>query len=293
MLFKLATLATLVISFLPALAQSSEGQLEHCASNPSKEKIKAAEASFIAKKKASKTSQLDFSAVIPVHWYAIQAGQSLEEGHIPGSQINDSIAVLNADYKPAGISFKLVSSKYITNETWFNWAGPEPDLPQFTYQTAMKKALRQGDASTLNLYTTSFANTTNPALLGYATFPDDYRSAPTEDGVVIRYSTLPGGSSRFNLGKTLTHEVGHWLGLLHTFSDDCDDDGDMVSDTPAQLNQTSGCPSTPPDTCPGQPGLDPIHNFMDYSDDICLLEFTPGQIQRMREQFTAFRSGSV
>ncbi|KAH7345427.1 hypothetical protein B0J17DRAFT_693118 [Rhizoctonia solani] len=216
--------------------------------------------------------------------------QTLEEGHIPGSQINDSIAVLNADYRSSGFSFKLASSKYITNETWFNWAGPEPDLPQFTYQTAMKTALRQGDASTLNIYSTGFTSITNPNLLGYATFPTYYKSAPANDGVVIRYSTVPGGSSApLNLGKTLTHEVGHWLGLYHTFHNGCDGDGDMVSDTPAQLTETSGCPSSLPDTCPDQPGRDPIHNFMDYSDDNCLREFTPGQIQRMREYFVAFR----
>ncbi|CAE6521089.1 unnamed protein product [Rhizoctonia solani] len=292
MLFKFTTLATLVIGLTPVLAQSNGDHFGRCASSPNQAQIKAAEASFAAKKKASKASQLDFSAEIPVRWYAIQA--ALEEGHIPASQINDSIAVLNADYKPAGISFKLVSSKYVTNETWFNWAGPGPNLPEIVFQTAMKEALHQGDASTLNIYSTGFVNISSKGLLGYATFPADYQSTPVDDGVVLRYSTVPGGSfAPLNLGKTLTHEVGHWLGLLHTFSDDCNGDGDMVLDTPAQLNQTDGCPSSPPDTCPGQPGLDPIHNFMDYSDDICLLEFTPGQIQRMQEHFVTFRGIDV
>ncbi|KAJ1311883.1 hypothetical protein OPQ81_010342 [Rhizoctonia solani] len=285
-------LATLAVTLTPALAESNGSQFVRCATTPNQAQIKLAEASFIAKKKALKTSQLDFAVVIPVHWHVIQS--ALKEGHIPISQINNSLNVLNVDYKSSGFSFSLVDSAYITNETWFNWAGPDRSNQGFTYQTEMKRALRRGGASTLNIYSTGFTNITTRGLLGYAKLPSDYQLKPVEDGVVLRYSTVPGGlSAPFNLGKTLTHEVGHWLGLYHTFEGGCDGDGDMVFDTPAQLNQTKGCPSIPPDTCPGKPGRDPIHNFMDYSDDICLLEFTPGQIQRMREQFLAFRSGSA
>ncbi|KAL5641675.1 hypothetical protein ACGC1H_001972 [Rhizoctonia solani] len=289
-----ATFAILAMSLTPALAASNESRFVRCGNTLSKEKIKAAEASFMAKKKASKTSKHDFSTVIPVYWHTIQAGKSLEKGHIPVSQITDSIDVLNMDYRCAGISFKLVNSTYITNSTWFNGAGGEPTAIEFIYQSEMKQALRQGDASTLNIYSVGFVNITKEGLLGYATFPADYQATPIDDGVVLRYSTVPGGSlAPVNLGKTLTHEVGHWLGLYHTFEGGCDGDGDMVLDTPAQLNSTSGCPSRAPDTCPGKPGRDPIHNFMDYSDDICLLEFTPGQVQRIQEQFETYRGVSA
>ncbi|CAE6521325.1 unnamed protein product [Rhizoctonia solani] len=292
MLFS-ATFTILALSLTPALAES---KFVRCGNTLTKEKIKAAEASFIARKKASKTSklQVDFSTVIPVHWHTIQAGKSLEEGNIPVSQINDSIAVLNADYRSTGISFELLSNEYITNSTWFYFAGGDPEAAEFIYQSEMKQALRQGDASTLNIYSSGLVNITTEGLLGYATLPADYQAAPVDDGVVLRYSTVPGGSfDGANLGKTLTHEVGHWLGLYHTFEGGCDGNGDGVLDTPAQLNSTKGCPSSPPDSCPGQPGRDPIHNFMDYSDDICLLEFTPGQIQRMQEQIVAYRGVSV
>ncbi|CAE6468854.1 unnamed protein product [Rhizoctonia solani] len=305
--------ATMAIGLVPASAASNENRVMRCSTAISKEQIKVAEASFIAKKKMSKTLKSDFSVVIPVYWHVIQAGKcmrisltyfcflanaeffaALEEGHIPVSQINDSISVLNADYQSTGVSFELVSRKYTTNETWFNWAGDEKGSPEFVYQTEMKQKLRKGDASVLNIYSTGLTNITSSELLGYATFPDAYQNEPINDGVVIRYSTVPGGSSApYNRGRTLTHEVGHWLGLYHTFQDGCDGDGDMVFDTPAQLNQTHGCPIIAPDTCPGKPGRDPIHNFMDYSYDICLSEFTPGQVQRIQEQFTAYRSVSV
>ncbi len=100
----------------------------------------------------------------------------------------------------------------------------------------MKRALRQGGADALNIYSVGyvqplpFANRKrnlvpvcfrflNTTLLGYAAFPSDYKSDPYEDGIVLQYATLPGGSSEnYGFGKTLTHEAGHWVGLYHTFS---------------------------------------------------------------------------
>jgi hypothetical protein len=174
----------------------------------------------------------------------------------------------------------------------------------------MKKQLRQGGPSTLNVYTVGFNNDGARGLLGYATFPATYSSNPDDDGIVLHYATLPGGSQEpYNKGQTLTHEVGHWVGLYHTFQDGCDG-GDQVDDTPAEAEPSSGCPEGR-NTCPNRTGVDreqafpplftselcfahpvpfpAIHNYMDYSDDACLTEFTPGQIVRLKNQISTFR----
>ena len=91
-----------------------------------------------------------------------------------------------------------------------------------------------------------------------ATFPWDVEANGDEDGVVFQYSTVPGGSEQgYNLGKTVTHEVGHWLGLYHVFQGGCEGEGDGVDDTPPQRTATSGCPSGQ-DSCVGG-GVDSIH----------------------------------
>ncbi|KAF8645131.1 hypothetical protein AX16_007959 [Volvariella volvacea WC 439] len=228
-------------------------------------------------------------AEIEVYWHVVVANETYAGGWIPREQLAQQIQVLNEDYADARLSFRGVLVTRIISPVWFNEI--IHSVVDTTLQDSLKRKYRQGDASTLNIYTVGFVDDDT---LGYATFPHDYSVKPYDDGIVLRYTTLPGGTlAPYDLGKTLTHEVGHWLGLYHTFQGGCQEPGDGVDDTPPQLIETTGCPiGRNKDTCPGD-GPDAIHNYMDYSDDECLTEFSPGQIDRLRTHIAYYRGIGV
>lgn len=229
------------------------------------------------------TSQLAArqSIVIDTYFHVVAASTSLSDGYIPDSQLTQQLAVMNSNYAPHGISFVLKGTDRTINTQWANNNG----------EIAMKTALRKGTYRSLNIY---FQKTLGGGNLGYCYFPTSASpgsDAYIRDGCTVLYSSVPGGSStNFNQGKTATHEVGHWFGLYHTFQGGCTGAGDSVADTPAQASASSGCP-VGRDSCPSQAGVDPIHNYMDYSYDSCYEEFTAGQRARMLSFYNTYRAG--
>lgn len=221
------------------------------------------------------------TVTVRVYFHVIRKGAGIANGDIPTSMIDDQLAVLNnafAGTAPGGIGaatpFKFVKSLVTrtTNVSWYT-AGPGTAA-----ELQMKTALRRGVSTHLNIY----LNSPGGGLLGWATFPWDYDTTTNGaklDGVVVLNQTLPGGTAApYNLGDTGVHEVGHWFGLFHTFQNGCAAPGDRISDTPAESSPAFGCP-TGRNTC-SSTGVDPIINFMDYTDDGCMFRFSPKQAYR-------------
>lgn len=227
--------------------------------------------------------QANISAVISVPVYVHIIQNSDNDNTVTNSQITSQIAVLNSTYK-GRVVFTLQSIDTTVNDDWFGLSADGQE------EFDMKHALYQGDSTSLNIYLTQLGDN----LLGYATFPWDYSTDPQEDGVVIQYSTLPGGDAYpYDRGNTLVHEAGHWLGLLHTFqdttvrNDGCSGKGDFVTDTPSEKIPHYLCLNT--DSCRSS-GRDPIRNFMDYTPDACMRSFSSGQFKRISSMFSAYRS---
>ncbi|MFB9249745.1 zinc metalloprotease [Sphaerisporangium melleum] len=219
------------------------------------------------------------TVTVPLWVHVITDGQA----GAPAAAVTTQVETLNAAYGgrlggvDTGVRFVLKGVTRTENRVWFH----QP----LANEGEMKQRLRKGGPETLNLYVAQFGE----LVLGYATYPHWYQTHPAMDGVVVDWRSLPGGALRdFGKGYTAVHEIGHWLGLLHTFENGCAAPGDSVDDTPPEETPTQGCPDRK-DTCT-EPGDDPVHNFMDYAHDSCMSEFTAGQAARMRDMLAAYRS---
>ena len=223
---------------------------------------------------------------IPVYFHVINRGQGLENGDVPSRMLRAQIDVLNAAYggETGGANtpfrFALAGVDRTTNPEWF--------VAQYgsVAEREMKEALRIGDAGALNFYTNDVGSVSS--IIGWGTFPMYYQKSPLMDGVVCYYQALAGSPAFPEYeGFVGIHEVGHWLGLYHTFQGGCSAKNDYVADTPAEKSPAFGCP-VGRDTCRAE-GLDPIDNFMDYTGNSCAFKFTEGQSARMEAMAAQYR----
>jgi hypothetical protein len=227
-----------------------------------------------------------------------------EDEDLSDEQVRSQIDVLNADFRARNADIDTVPAPFAARVgdalVEFALATEDPDGRESTgiTRTRTRVTAFDGDIEELDerikiesgarawprdRYLNLWVCTLGGGLLGYAQFP----GGPAErDGVVIlntAFGTTGTVEEPFDRGRTATHEVGHWLNLLHIWGDD--DLGcrgsDNVSDTPNQAGSNGGCPEFPRVSCRNGPHGDMFMNYMDYTDDACMVLFTRGQVSRM------------
>jgi Pregnancy-associated plasma protein-A len=228
---------------------------------------------------ALRTNRIDFNTktVVPVYVHIIQDGAL---GNLSDQQITEQFALLNRVYDPALLQFRVDSVGRHHNPRWYQGGISTPE------EAEMKATLGRNMTGALNFYTAGLKD----GLLGWATFPWYLWAYPVMDGVVVNQGSLPGaGMPPFDLGMTAVHEIGHWAGLFHTFQGGCAAPGDEVQDTAFEESSAAGCPLRQLSSCPGETRFNPVENYMDYSDDACMKEFTPIQVQRVKDMVGYYR----
>jgi hypothetical protein len=229
---------------------------------------------------ALRTNHVEFNTntIIPVHFHVIHDGVT---GNLPDQQLEAQVDVLNKVYAPVLLQFQIADIGRHQNEEWYRVGISTPE------ETSMKTELGKETDRALNFYTADLPD----GLLGWATFPWLLWAQPGMDGVVINQMSLPGSNqpSPYDLGVTAVHEIGHWCGLLHTFEGGCLDPGDEISDTAYEEVSAQGCPRRQRSSCRGETRFNPVENYMDYSDDACMKQFTPLQVQRMKDMVGYYR----
>lgn len=233
-----------------------------------------------------------------------------DDENISDEQINSQMEVLNRDFRAtnedrsgvpdvwqglvadANIEFELATEDPDGNPT-NGITRTETEREVFgTEGNPIKYAEAGGTpAWSTDRYLNMWVGNLEGGLLGYAQFPG---MPPETDGVVVLYTafgTTGAAQEPYNLGRTATHEVGHFLNLFHIWGDSDDCSGtDEVPDTPPALAPNEGCPEFPRVTCNNAPNGDMFMNYMDYVNDACMFMFTAGQVLRMNATLATERA---
>ena len=315
-------IAILLLLVFPAFSQrASRLQTEQCGTMPRLqrllEKNPALKAEFELRREAfarllsarmqskSRSLRTEGISYIPVVFHVVLTNPAV----VTDAQIQAQLDTLNKDFGGTNGDAGKVPAYFKTlfgnSKIQFCLAQRTPDgdpatgivrvvttKASFTTDDAVKHNASGGsDSWDTDRYLNVWLCTLSGGVLGYSTFPND--GAPAEQGVVIDYRSLPGGSTtNYDGGKTLTHETGHYFNLYHIWGDD---DGactgtDYVDDTPNQANSSTGCYSgVRTDACTTNGDGIMYQNYMDYSYDACLVMFTTQQVERMETALALYR----
>jgi hypothetical protein len=261
--------------------------------------IEAQTANFVKKSNLDKSTAA--VVTIPVVFHVIYATSA---ENITDAKCIEQLNQLNLDFAKLNRDTNLIPAVFrnIAADTKIQFCLAQRDpngavtngiihkattVTTFNFDDKVKYTASGGDnawpaSSYLNIWSCNLGG----GLLGYAQFPG---GASATDGVVILYSSIgslnsPGTATPYHLGRTATHEVGHWLNLRHIWGDaNCGDD--FVNDTPTQQTSNYGCPTFPRKTCNNTSNGDMFMNYMDYTDDACMFMFSAGQKARMMALF--------
>ena len=241
---------------------------------------------------------------ISVVFHVIHSGEAVGTGtNIPESRIKTQIRILNEDYRrkkntrgynthpqgaDANITFKLAEKDPSgTPSTGIVRVQGNKTLWNLSDQYELKNLSRWPSNKYLNIWICNL-----DTYLGYSSFPVSstldglpFNSDSLTDGVIINYKYVGESplSSKYNYGRTATHEVGHYLGLVHIWGQNTEDcsDTDYCNDTPTSKGPNYDCKNAY-NTCPDLAGNDMTENYLNYSNDACMNTFTNEQVGRMR-----------